>query len=145
MMQFDGDQAFSLSPAELFAKLRDARFLLDCVPDVEEVTLSDLDSAVFRIKPGFSFVRGSLDITLKVMEATDPTSIRYLVHGKGIGASNDVEAALAISANGSGASVRWTAEVKNLTGLLKMVPKGLIKASAQKVILDMWGIIGSKL
>jgi hypothetical protein len=32
----------------------------------------------------------------------------------------------------------WRAEVKSLGGLLKMVPSGLIRGAAQKVIEDVW-------
>ena len=38
MLRFEGDRDFPHPPAELFAKLTDARFLASCIPDVEKVS-----------------------------------------------------------------------------------------------------------
>ena len=37
MVRFEGDRDFRLSPAQLWTKLTDARFLVQCIPDVETV------------------------------------------------------------------------------------------------------------
>ena len=39
MLRFEGDRDFRQAPAELWAKLTDARFLAQCIPDVETVRL----------------------------------------------------------------------------------------------------------
>ena len=41
--------------------------------------------------------------------------------------------------------VHWTADITELTGLLKLVPKGLISSSANKVIEDTWSEIEKRL
>jgi len=41
--------------------------------------------------------------------------------------------------------VSWTAEVTQLGGLLKMVPAGLIRGAAHKVIEDVWDGVAKKL
>jgi carbon monoxide dehydrogenase subunit G len=41
--------------------------------------------------------------------------------------------------------VQWRSEVKSLGGLLKMVPSGLIRGAAQKVIEDGWAGVAQKL
>ena len=33
MLHFEGDRDFPLSPVDLWGKLRDARFLVTCIPD----------------------------------------------------------------------------------------------------------------
>lgn len=138
MLRFEGDRDFSTVPADLFTKLSDARFLLRCVPDVSSVTSSEPDQAVFVVRPGFSFVRGTLDTTLKVSERTSPTTIRFLLQSKGIGSSSEIEAVLTLTPHDTGTRVHHVAEVKNLGGLLKLLPHGLICGAAQKAIDDVW-------
>ena len=41
--------------------------------------------------------------------------------------------------------MHWIAEVKELGGLLKMVPQGLIRGAAQKVLDDAWTAVEAKL
>jgi carbon monoxide dehydrogenase subunit G len=144
MVRFEGEKDFPQPPAELWAKLTDARFLAQCLPDVESVKEAEPQHAVLVLRPGFSFVRGTLDVTLHVVDAVEPAA-RYTVASKGIGSSADVDATIALTPQGNGTRVRWTAEVKTLGGLLKMVPSGLIRGAAQKVIHDAWNAVEAKL
>jgi uncharacterized protein len=144
-MRFEGDHDFSQSQDELWSKLSSPPFLVDCIPDVQNVARAGPDEAVFTLRPGFSFVRGSLEITLRLVEAVKPTSARLQAHSKGIGATSDVEAMLALAPRDNGSRVHWVAEVTQLGGLLKAVPQGLIKGAAQKVIADIWAAIAAKL
>ena len=56
-----------------------------------------------------------------------------------------MEATLNLSDRESGTRVHWTADVKSLGGLLKMVPSGLIRGAAEKVINDAWNRVTEKL
>lgn len=145
MVRFEGEKDFSQPPTELWSKLTDARFLVQCIPDVESVKEQEADRADMVLRPGFSFVRGSLETTLRVVDAVEPTSARYVLANKGIGTSAEVEAIVALDPQGTGTRVRWTAEVKTLGGLLKMVPSGLIRGAAEKVINDAWNTVEAKL
>ena len=145
MMSFEGDRELAQPPAEVWAKLSDARFLAGCVPDVESISQSQADRAVCTIRPGLSFVRGSLQLTIEVAEAVPENSVRLLLHTKGIGSSSDVEAFLTLAARDSGTLVHWIAQIRNIGGLLKAVPQGLIKAAAQRVIADVWAAVESRI
>ncbi|MHB1424133.1 MAG: SRPBCC family protein [Gemmataceae bacterium] len=145
MVRFEGDKDFPLSQRDLWAKLSDARFLVQCIPDVESVAEVESDRASLVLRPGFSFVRGTLEATLRIVDAHEPTSARYTISNKGIGSSADVEATIALSPQGGGTRVHWTAEVKSLGGLLKMVPSGLIRGAAEKVVNDAWNAAEAKL
>lgn len=145
MVRFEGEKDFPQPPAEVWAKLSDARFLVPCIPDVESVAEVEADQARLVLRPGFSFVRGTLEVTLHVVDAVAPESARYTIANKGIGSSADVEATIALAPQDTGTRVRWTAEIKALGGLLKMVPPGLIRGAAQKVVQDTWNAIEAKL
>jgi uncharacterized protein len=144
MLTFEGERAFTLAPADLFAKLTDARFLVQCLPDVDSVTNCEAERADLVLRPSFAFVRGTLDMTMQIVEAVAPTSARVLVHSKGIGSSSTVQASLAFSPTPEGTRVHWKADITELGGLLKMIPSGLIRGAAQKIIDDAWNRIEAK-
>jgi carbon monoxide dehydrogenase subunit G len=129
----------------LWAKLSDARFVVQCIPDVETIAEMQPDRARLVLRPGFSFVRGTLEATLRIVDAVAPTAARYLIANKGIGSSADVEASISLAPQGTGTRVQWTAEIKALGGLLKMVPSGLIRGAAQKVVNDTWNAVEARL
>lgn len=141
MLRFEGDREFAVPPAEAHARLTDVAFLVACIPDVETVRAVDAGRAELVLRPGFSFVRGTLEVTLRLVEREAPGATFHL-SSKGIGSSSEVRTTLAIAENGAGARVHWVAEVTSLGGLLKMVPAGLIRGAAEKVINDAWDRIG---
>ena len=145
MLHFNGYREFSLPPDQLWAKLTDARFLVSCIPDVESVSEAEADHAALVLRPGLAFVRGSLETTLRIVPVAPPHSAKVLLYSKGIGTYSAVEAGLQLAPQGDGTRVHWTAEVKELGGLLKMVPQGLIRGAAEKVINDLWASIERKL
>lgn len=144
MTRFEGDRDFAKPPAELFARLTDVPFLAECVPDVESVRSVEADRAELVLRPGFSFVRGTLEVTMLLTEKAEPNA-RVRLLSRGIGSSSEVEATLAVGPTEAGSRVHWAAEVKALGGLLKMVPAGLIRGAAEKVINDAWDRIAAKL
>src|SRR5262245_43488564 len=115
MLHFEGDQDFAQPPADVRAKLTDARFLADCIPDRQAVTDSSATRVVCTVRPGFAFVRGALEVTLSVADVSEDAA-RLTLHSKGIGSSSDVEAALTFGPRESGTRVQWTADVKHLGG-----------------------------
>src|SRR5260370_12955975 len=145
MLHFEGDKDLPLRLPALAAKLGDARFVVQCIPGTESVAMAEADRAVCTLRPGFSFVRGTLEVTLRVVEAVAATSTRLALHSKGIGSSSEAEVLLSYAAQGDGTRVHWVADITELGGLLKAVPQGLIRGAAQRVIDDIWGNLAAKL
>jgi uncharacterized protein len=145
MLQFEGVKDFSRPPAEVFARLTDASFLAECMPGVESVKEADRDRAVCVLRPSFTFVRGTLEGTLQIVDRVAPTSARLLLHSKGIGSTSDVEAALRLEPQGTGTRMHWSAQVVQLGGLLKALPPGLVKGSAEKILTDAWVALETKM
>ena len=145
MQPFEGERIFALPPDQLWPKLRDAGFLATCIPDATPHAGATRDSAICTVHPGFSFMRGSIDVTIDVIAGVEPTSVQYSQKSKGIGTSSEVETALTLTPHESGTKVQWRSEVKKLGGLLKMAPSGLIRGAAQKVIEDGWAGVATRL
>jgi len=145
MQPFEGERIFALPPEQLWPKLGDAAFLVTCIPDGTPHDGGTRDRAVCTVHPGFSFMRGSIDVTITILAGDEPTSLKYSQKSKGIGTTSEVETSLTLSPHESGTKVLWRAEVTSLGGLLKMVPTGLIRGAAQKVIDDVWNGVVEKI
>src|SRR5262249_27713859 len=141
----EGDKDLARNPAELYPKLSDARFLVQCIPGGEVMGEPEADRAVCKVKPALSFVTGSLEVTVQVIERVPDSSARLSLRSKGIGSSSDVEAALTLTPQDGGTRLHWAADVTRLGGLLKAVPSGLIRGAAQKIITDVWNNVETKL
>ena len=144
MIPFEGDRAFALPLATTFAKLADAAFLVGCIPDVR-VAEAGADRAAFKLKPKLSFVTGSLDAVLDVTGRESNRSVAFKIFTKAIGASSTVTATLHFAESAEGTAVHWVGDLVEVTGLLKMVPKGLLQGTAEKVIEDVWAAVTARL
>ena len=137
-MQLSGEEHFSQAQSEIWARLTDAEFLAKCLPEVESVQRDAAGLVVCRVRPGVSFLRGTVQVTLDIFDQQMPDSVRIRVHSKGIGSLAIVETAVELSAADTGTQLTWKAEIKELGGLLKPVSRGLITATSQKVIAAGW-------
>ncbi len=144
MIAFDGTETFPLPAADVFAKLGDAGFLAGCLPDTEVVRATP-DEAVWKSRPKLAFLSGVIDTTAKVTERRSPELIRYALTTKAVGSGSTVEASLTLEPVDGGTRVRWTGAITGFSGLLKLAPKGLIQATATKVIADVWLAVRAKL
>lgn len=146
-MQLSGDEWFPIPPGELYDLLTDYRFLIRCFPDVVNLVSVDDERMVFKVRPGFSFVKGTIENTVEFLEKTPPTGAKMRVRGKGIGSSVTVDTQIELvdwlvtvesGALVPGSKVHWTAQVIELGGLLKAVSQGLLQAAAEKSISVAW-------
>ena len=118
---------------------------MHCIPDATIQGQPERDRAQCTVKPSLSFARGHLEVTVQILDAQEPTALRFTLISKGVGNSSEVETALTLTPHDGGTQVHWVAEVKQLGGLLKMMPSGLIRGAAQKVIEDVWNGIAAKI
>jgi carbon monoxide dehydrogenase subunit G len=146
MLHFEGDRDLTQAPAEVYAKLSDARFLVQCIPGVESVKSESAEQAVCVVRPaGMSFVTGTIELTLTRTAAVENSSAQVTIASKSIGATSEVETGFTLTPQEKGTRLHWTADMKKLTGLLKLAPQGLLKGAAQKVIDDVWNTVVAKL
>ena len=144
MQPFEGERVFAASPADLWPKMRDAAFLAECIPDGTPHAGGTRDRAVCTVHPGFSLMKGSLDVTIEILGGEEPTTLRYAQLSKGIGSSSEVETNVTLTPFEGVTRIHWRAEIKKLGGLLKMAPAGLIRGAANRVIEDVWTGLAKK-
>jgi uncharacterized protein len=145
MIHFEGDKSFPLPVADVAAKLADAGFLAKCLPDAQ-VSDATPEKAAWKLRPKLAFLTGSLNVEMTRTAHEPGKSVAFKVFAKALGASSTVNAVLTFAeAAGRTTAVHWTGDIVEITGLLKVVPKGLIQGSAQKVIEDVWTAVAAKL
>ena len=131
--------------AQAAVRLSDAQFLANCLPDAQ-VSEAAPEKAVWKLKPKLSFITGSLNVEMTRTEHVPGQSVAFKVFAKAIGATSTVITHLTFAeAEGGGTKVHWTGDLTEVTGLLKIVPKGLIEGSARKVIEDVWAAVAEKM
>jgi carbon monoxide dehydrogenase subunit G len=145
MVHFEGDKAFALTPQALWPKITDLQFLVQCLPDVAEVRDVKEKSATLVVRPGLAFMRGELQLVMEKTEENPPTSAKLALRTKGIGSNSEVVASFLLQEQSGGTNVHYVAEITQLGGLLKMVPKGLIQGAAQQIINDVMNNLEQKL
>jgi carbon monoxide dehydrogenase subunit G len=145
MIHFEGDKSFPLPVAEVAAKLSDATFLAGSLPDVQ-LTEATVDRAAWKLRPKLSFLTGSLDTILEATERNPGHAVAFKVFTRAVGVTSTTLTRLEFKpAEGGGTTVHWTGDITEVTGLLKMVPKGLIQGTAAKVIDDVWAAVSARL
>ena len=143
MLHLEGEETFDQPLLDLWNRLTDLSSLSRCIPDLVSIKRAEPDLLICVVRPGFSFLRGTLELTLENMEKQPPRSALMRIHAKGIGssASGETRMELSPSTSGSGRAqtqLHWTAVVQELGGLLRPLSSSLMESVARKVIADAW-------
>jgi len=138
-MNLSGTEHFDAPVERVFDQITNLEFTAKTLPGLERVEKLESQHLVCRVKPGFSFLTGSMQMTFDVLEAERPTSAKMRVKGKGIGATVVIETSVNLAAEGTGTRLDWASEVTELGGLIKAVSRALIEGAAKKIVSDSWG------
>jgi len=140
MEPIKGEEIFNAPPAKVFAALTDLDDLAKNIPDVQSATKVDDRTLQCTVKPGFSFIRGTLKSKIHVAEAVPHERVKIIVTATGIGMGMEIEARLKIEPVDGGAKSKliWEAQVMSRTGLASAVPAGLIMGAADKTVKEGW-------
>ena len=144
-LTLSGDKALRRPVSDVWPRLVDLPFLVNCLPDLHAITSVDSQTAEAVLRPGFSFARSEMQLKIEKIEEVPPKSARFNFATKGIGSSSLVEARFDLVERDRGCLIQWSADVVQLGGLLKAVPSGLIQGGAEKVINDLLSRIEHKL
>jgi carbon monoxide dehydrogenase subunit G len=137
-LQFGGEEHFRVAPERLFQAVTDLDALAGTIPDIQSAERIDETTLKAVVRPGFSFLRGTLQTTIKLIQSDPPRSALLQIASQGIGAHITVESRLTIEPDADGSRLTWTATVTQLRGLVATVSRPLISAAATQVIAQGW-------
>lgn len=137
-VQFGGEEHFAATPEKLFDALTDLEGIEHMIPDVVSAERRGDGSLACVVRPGFSFLRGTLKLVLRVSGLHRPSSAAMEVAAQGIGVSMHVVSQFHILSEPGGSLLRWQAELRDVRGLIATVSPGLVRAAADQVIHQAW-------
>jgi carbon monoxide dehydrogenase subunit G len=144
-IEFGGEERFAAPPEKLYALLTDLDAMTAAIPDL--VSSEKVDDRTMKcvVRPGFSFLRGTMRLTITLGETHPPTSAAMSVSAQGIGVGMNVVSQLAISPDPLGSRLDWKAQIVERKGLISAVSPALISAAADQVIRHAWAQVRKQL
>jgi carbon monoxide dehydrogenase subunit G len=137
-IEFGGEETFAAPPEKLYGLLTDLDAMAATIPDLESSQKVDDNTLKCVVRPGFSFLRGKMNLAISLGETAPPERAAMNVTASGIGVSMDVVSQLDISPEGAGSRLKWSARVDKRKGLISAVSPTLIKGAADQVIRHAW-------
>lgn len=137
-LEFGGEEHFDAKPERLYTVLTDLDIMANNIPDLKSSEKVDEETLRCVVRPGFSFIRGTMKLTIKLDDLKPPESATMRIDAKGIGAEFRVESHFEISAQGDGALLKWTAHVPQMSGLVATISPALVRGAADQVIRQGW-------
>jgi carbon monoxide dehydrogenase subunit G len=144
-LTFGGDETFSVPPERLFAALTELDQLTKTIPDLVSSETIDDQTLHCVVRPGFSFLRGTLRLAITIVDLDPPQSASMRIAADGIGAHINIESQLQIDPTEGGCKLTWTAAVIELKGLVATISRGLISAAAERTIRNAWARVHAEL
>ena len=141
-----GEEIFNAPPAKVYAAVSDLDALIATVPDLQSSEKVDESTLKCVVRPGFSFIRGTMKLNIRLAETTPERFVHMSVKATGIGLTMDIEARLNLLPLDEGArtKLQWQAQVTRRTGLIALVGASLIQGAAEKTLRDGWEKVRGK-
>lgn len=136
---FRGEEVFQAAPQRTFEALADPDVIARCIPDL--VSSERVDDRMLQciVKPGFSFIRAKMKMTVALSEVEAPGRTLVLdIASKGIGASMKVRCRVSVHEHGEASRIEWEARITELGGLIAAVSPTLIRGAADKIVHEGW-------
>ena len=134
-----GEEIFNAPRSKVYLALTDLDALKQNIPDLQSCEIINPQTMKCVVRPGFSFIRGTMKLTIHLAETTPDESIVMKVNASGIGLTMDIESRLYLTAlDGSQTRLAWQTQVTNRTGLILLVGPSLIQGAAEKTIREGW-------
>ncbi len=143
--EFGGEELFTSPPERVFGLLTDLPAMARTIPDLVSSELVDKRTLKCVVRPGFSFLRGTMKLAITLGETHPTDSAAMRIAAQGIGVGMNVVSQLQIAAEGSGSRFTWTARIEELKGLIAAVSPTLIRAAADQVIRHAWSAVRKEL
>lgn len=143
--EFGGEEHFAASQQRVYALLTDLDAMPAAIPDLVSSEKVDERTLKCVVRPGFSFLRGTLRLTITLGDCQPSEQAAMRIDSQGIGMSLGVASQLLIRGEGDGSRLEWTARIEQRKGLISAVSPGLIRAAADQVIRHAWSQVRGQL
>ncbi len=137
-LQFGGEEHFAAPPEKVYALLTDLDGLGASIPDLVSAKRVDEKTLECVVRPGFSFLRGTMKLKISLDELTPPSAAVMKIDSQGIGVAMKVVSRMQLAAEDAGTKLTWQADVPEMKGLVATISPGLVRAAADQVLRHGW-------
>ena len=143
--EFGGEEQFKASQQRVYDLLTNLDAMATTIPDMVSSERVDANTLKCVVRPGFSFLRGTMKLAIKLGECQPPEKAAMGVEAAGIGVGMRVASQLQVLAEGEGSRLIWSARIEERKGLISAVSESLIRAAADQVIRHAWSKVREQL
>jgi carbon monoxide dehydrogenase subunit G len=136
--EFGGSEEFTVPPERVFGVLTDLDRMAGLIPDLSSTNKPDQRTLEAVVKPGFSFLRGTMKLRMELADVEPPHRATMRVASQGIGVAMKIESTFDVQPTPMGCRLDWHARVTEMKGLIATVSSALVKAAADQVIRQTW-------
>lgn len=144
-LTFGGEEHFDAPATKVFALLTDLDQFAQNIPDLVSAERASDRLLHCVVKPGFSFLRGTMKLAIEMDELDEPSHAKMRIRASGIGVQMLVESSLQIAEEAAGSRLNWEARVAELKGLVATVSPSLVRGAAEQIIRNSWSQIRAQL
>ncbi|MGA2665391.1 MAG: carbon monoxide dehydrogenase subunit G [Nitrososphaerales archaeon] len=144
-MHYEGTFEVAAPKERVYDFVTDPNGVTSIFPDVQSVKVIDANNFTLKAKVGMSFIKGTMDVKLALVDNRRPTYSKLKARGTGMNSSVDLESTFAIEdVPGGGSRVSWAADAK-ISGMMASVGSRLIDSAADKYVKQIIGSLQEKL
>ena len=132
-MELEGSFTVQAGRKDAYRFLVNPDKITRCLPDVEEVHIEDEDNFTVKAKVGVSFIRGTMEMKIQLLDKKEPESAKVL--GKGAGLSSVVDMTTTFTLKEVGpkeTAIDWASSVAVGGKLASFGGGGLLERVAKK-------------
>src|SRR5690242_16525418 len=93
-MQFNGEEIIAAPPPRVYEVVTDLDGLPASIPDLVSSEKVDPNTLQCTVRPGFSFLRGTMKLKISLADAAPPESVTMKIDSAGIGVSMKITSKL---------------------------------------------------
>lgn len=143
--EFGGTQQFPVPPERVFGLLTDLDAVASLISDLQSSKRTGPQTLECVVRPGFSFLRGTLKLRIEVGNLEPPNRATMFVTAQGIGVTMRIESQLDVQPTPGGSQLTWTARIADQKGLVASLSPALLRAAADQVIRHAWEKVEARL
>jgi len=144
-LHYEGAFDVAASKEKVYDFVNDPKKVTTIFPDVQSVKVIDEDNFQLKAKVGMSFIKGTMDVKLTLLEKKRPTFSKLRARGTGLNSAVDLESSFTLEDGPKGGThVKWAADAK-ISGMMASIGSRLIDAQADKYVKQIIGSLEKKL
>ena len=129
--------------SEVWKLVSDPKEISRCLPGLESFEEKKNNHFIAKVKPKFSFVRGSLELDIQVVSLKNKNA-KIKMSGKSIGTSFSILTEAKLKDVKGKTEVLWSADMKP-GGLMKAVPESITKGAAEELADEIFSCMKKKI